>query len=586
MNNSQVAEVFENIADLLELKGEIPFKVRAYRRAAQAIEHLPQEIAQLRREDKLRTIPGVGEAIAKKVQELVDTGKLAYYENLRGEFPEGVLKLMEVPGIGPKTAARLYKELGITSVDALEQAILSGQVASLPRLGEKTAENILKSIQSLRRKDQRTPLGQALPVVENIMGALKGTSGLHVLAPAGSLRRLAETVGDIDLMGTADDPPRVLDAFSRLPLVKQVLVQGPKKVSVLVDGGLQVDLRLVEPDSFGSLIQYFTGSKQHNIVLREWANRKGLSLNEYGITHLDTEVLEKFATEEAFYSRLGLQYIPPEIREGTNEIELAEQGKLPNLVEVGDIRGDLHVHTEWSDGHASLEEMALAAQRRGYEYVALTDHSAGRGIARGLNEERRRQQLSEIAELNSRLAGKIRVLSGMEVDIRADGTLDCPDELMAEVDVVVGAVHSSMGQDREKMTARVISAMRDPHVDIVAHPTCRLLGEREPVDIDMEAVFQVAVETGTALEINAMPPRLDLKDVHARRARDLGVKLVISTDSHSPDHLGFMRYGVGVARRGWCRPEDILNTRLLAEFLALLHRGKQVIPSPSGRGLG
>ncbi|MBI2917445.1 MAG: DNA polymerase/3'-5' exonuclease PolX [Chloroflexi bacterium] len=569
MNNRQVAEVFENIADLLEVKGEISFKVRAYRRAAQAIDHLPQDIAQLSREDKLRTVPGVGEAIARKIQELVDTGRLEYYEKLRAEFPDGVLKLMEVPTVGPRIAARLHKELGITSVDALEQAILAGQVAALPRLGEKTAEKILKSIQSLRRKDQRIPLGQALPVVEGIMAALRGTPGLYTLAPAGSLRRLAETVGDVDLMGTAEDPARVLDAFARLPLVRQVLVQGPKKVSVLVDGGLQVDLRLVEPDSFGSLIQYFTGSKQHNIMLREWANRKGLSLSEYGITHLDTQELEKLATEEAFYQRLGLQYIPPELREGTTEVELAEAGRLPRLVELGDIAGDLHVHSNWSDGHASLEEMALAAQRRGYQYVALTDHSAGRGIAHGLNEERRRQQLAELRALDQRLPG-IRILSGMEVDIRADGSLDCPDELMAQSDVVVAAVHSAMGQDRDRMTARVMAAMRSPHVDIVAHPTCRLLGERDPVDIDLEAVFQAALETGTALEINAMPPRLDLKDVHARRARDLGVKLVISTDSHSPDQLEFMSYGVGVARRAWCRPEDILNTRPLPEFLARL----------------
>ncbi|MBI2866476.1 MAG: PHP domain-containing protein, partial [Chloroflexi bacterium] len=310
-----------------------------------------------------------------------------------------------------------------------------------------------------------------------------------------------------------------------------------------------------------------------NILLRERGSRQGLKLSEYGITRLDTEEMEKFNTEEEFYQRLGLQFIPPELREGGIEVELAAAGKLPRLVELGDIKGDLHVHTHWSDGHASLEEMALAALSRGYEYIVITDHSAGRGIAHGLSEERRRQQVAEILDLNQRLAGGLWVLSGMEVDIRSDGTLDCSDELMAEVDVVVGAVHSAMGQEREKMTARVIAAMRNPHMDILAHPTCRLLGERDPVDIDMEAVFQTALETGTALEINAMPPRLDLKDVHARRARDLGVKLVLSTDSHSPDQLDFMRYGVGVARRGWCRPGDILNTRPWAEAQRLVCKG-------------
>jgi len=571
MNNTQVAEVFENIADLLELKGEIPFKVRAYRRAAQAIGHLPVDIAQLDREGKLRSVPGIGEAITKKVQELLSTGRLEYYEKLRAEFPPGVVELMGVPGIGPKTALRLYKELGITSVDALEQAVLSGQVASLYRLGEKTAENILKHIQSLRRKDQRIPLGQALPVVEEIMAALEGTPGLHALAPAGSLRRLAETVGDIDMMGAAADPEAVLRAFTRLPLVQEVLVQGPKKVSVVVGGGLQVDLRLVEPDSFGSLIQYFTGSKQHNILLRERGSRQGLKLSEYGITRLATGELEKFATEEAFYHRLGLQFIAPELREGGAEVELAERGALPPLVEVADITGDLHVHTEWSDGHASLEEMALAARERGYQFLAITDHSAGRGIAHGLSPERLRQQMAEIRELNARLEG-IQLLAGAEVDIRADGSLDFPQELLAELDVVVGAVHSAMGQDRERMTARLIKAMHHPCLDILAHPTCRLLGEREPVEVDMEAVFQAALETGTALEINAMPPRLDLKDIHARRARDLGVPLVISTDAHSPEQLGFMRFGVGVARRGWCRAEDIVNTRPWAQARARLRR--------------
>jgi len=511
----------------------------------------------------------VGEAIAKKTTELISTGKLGYYEDLKAEFPEGITSLLEIPGIGPKIAKRLSTELGINSVDGLEQAIKDGHVARMFRLGDKTADNMLHQIQALRRKDQRIPIGEALPVVEEILDALRLVPGVRNLTAAGSLRRFRETLGDIDLMGTADSPEEVINTFVVLPQIREVLAQGSTKASVILPGGLQADLRMVEDDSFGSLLQYFTGSKQHNIGLRLRGQKQGLKLSEYGITDLSRDKLEKFASEEDFYGRLGLQYIPPELREAQQEIEMAEQGAIPRLVELSDIKGDLHVHTDWSDGHESIQAMALVAKALGYEYIAITDHSGGRGIAHGLDSERLREQIEEIKQLNQQLSS-IRILSGTEVDIRADGSLDLPQDLLAELDIVVAAIHSGMNQSEEQITRRILGAIENPNVDIIAHPTCRLLGEREPVAVDLEAVFRAAARHNKALEINAMPSRLDLKDIHAYRARELGVNLALGTDAHSSVHLDFMRFGVSVARRGWCQPQHILNTRHAEEILALL----------------
>jgi len=571
MKNSEMARVFQDIADLLELKGENVFKIRAYQKAARAIEHYPRELKVMIDEGAdLQSIPGVGEAIAKKVAELINTGKLGYYENLKAEFPEGVTNLLAIPGIGPKTANKIASELSISSVDELERAINEGRVAKLFRLGEKTADNILYKIRALRHKDQRIPIGEALPIVEEILGVLRSVPGLKNLTPAGSLRRFRETLGDIDLMGTADNPREVVDAFVALPHVGQVLAQGSTKANAIVSGGLQVDLRMVEHDCFGSLLQYFTGSKQHNISLRERGRKQGLKLSEYGITDIATDKLEEFSMEEEFYHRLGLQYIPPELREAQGEVEKAEQGAIPKLVELSDIKGDLHTHTEWSDGHDSIEELALAAKDMSYQYIAITEHSAGRAIAHGLDVERLRKQVAEIRALNESLT-EIHVLTGIEVDIRADGSLDLPCEILSELDIVIAAVHSAMRQSEEKMTRRVINAIENPDVDIIAHPTCRLIGEREPVAIDMEAVFRAAAMHNKIVEINANPYRLDLRDIHAFRARDLGVKLAIGTDTHSIADLGFMRFGVSVARRAWCEPQHILNTLSLAELLAVLN---------------
>jgi len=572
LKNSEVARVFQDIADLLELKGENVFKVRAYQKAARAIEYHPRELRAMNEAgEDLQSIPGVGQAIAKKATELITTGRLRYYEDLKAEFPQGITNLLAIPGIGPKTADKLSSELGISSADELEQAINEGRVSQLFRLGEKTADNILHQIQAVRRKDRRIPIGEALPVVDEIIGALHSISAVRHLTAAGSLRRFRETVGDIDLMGTADNPRDVIDAFVGLPQVGEVLERGSTKASVIVGGGLQIDLRMVDHDSFGSLLQYFTGSKQHNVALREREHKRGLKLSEYGITVVATGRLEKFSTEETFYDRLGLQYIPPEIREAQGEIEKAEQQAIPKLIELDDVKGVLHAHTEWSDGRDSIEDLVLAARDMGYQYIAITEHSAGRGIAHGLSVERLRQQIAEIKALNKRLNG-IRALTGLEVDIRADGSLDMPHEVLSELDIVIAAVHSGMNQSEEKMTSRVTKAIANPDTDMIAHPTCRLIGEREPVAVDIEAVFQAAAKYNKIMEINAMPERLDLRDTHAFRARELGLRLAIGIDAHSTAHLGLMRFGIGIARRAWCEPKHILNTLPVEELLAVLNR--------------
>lgn len=571
MNNSDIVRVFQDIADLLELKGETPFKIRAYQKAVRSIEQLPVGLEQLRQEGRLRDVPGVGEAIEKKIIELLTTGRLNYYEDLRSEFPAGVISLLQVPGIGPKTAMRLSTELGIKSPEELEGAIVDGRVEGLYRLGEKTAENILHHLRSMRTKEQRIPIGTALPLAEDIMVSLQEHSQIRNLTPAGSLRRFRETIGDIDLMGTADHGEAAIEAFTELPQVKEVLAKGSTKASVITHRELQVDLRVVEHEDFGSLLQYFTGSKQHNIALRERGQRLGLKLSEYGVTTLENGRLERFSTEEGFYSRLGLQFIPPELREGQHEMEAAEEHNIPQLVEPSDLKGDLHVHTDWSDGRDSIEAMALAARSAGYEYIAVTDHSKGLGIAHGLNEERLRAQMSEIRKLNERLDG-VRVLSGTEVDIRADGSLDLPDDILAGLDVVIAAVHSALSQDQDTITRRVLRAMENPHVDIIAHPTCRLMGQREPVALDVESIFRAAAQTGTALEINCMPDRLDLKDIHIFRARELGVRLALGTDAHSTEHLRYIRFGLGMARRGWCEASNLLNAVSAEGLLASLAR--------------
>ncbi|MQG72953.1 MAG: DNA polymerase/3'-5' exonuclease PolX [SAR202 cluster bacterium] len=572
--NEQIAELFENMGSLLEMKGDTIFKIRAYQRAARIIEQLSSPLAQaVENGEDLTKIPGVGKAISEKITEFIGTGQVAAYQRLLEELPTGVLDLKDIPGIGPKTAVAIGVELGISTVEGVAEAAADGRLAGLPRMGQKAADRILRHIEAFQAIGSRTPIGQALPIAEEVIAALrKQCPEIGPLFPAGSLRRWEETIGDIDLIGTAPDPEAVGDALVALPMVKDVLVHGPKKTSVVVESGMQIDLRIGEPGTFGALLQYFTGSQQHNIRLRDYANRKGLLLNEYGIINTETGKVEEFADEEGFYARLGLPWMPPELRTGVYELDAGLADSLPRLIQATDLKGDLHLHSEWSDGNDPIELMIEATEAQGYEYMALTDHSASLGVANGLTNERLESQISLLRSMQKNY--DITILCGSECDIRANGDMDYPDEILAQLDWVVASVHSAMGQDQVTMTARIIKAMEHPSVTIIGHLTTRLLGQREPVEFDLEAVLQAARNTGTALEINASPERLDLKDTHAYRARELGVPLVINTDSHHHTHLDKRRFGVAVARRAWCRPEDILNTMSREEFLEVIRTPK------------
>ena len=575
MNNAQIAEVFQDIANLLEMKGDKPFTIRAYQRAARTIERLPMELGDMLREDQnLQEIPGIGKAISDKIAEMVNSDSLAYYDRLKAEFPDGILEVLEIPGLGPKTVKRLWTELDITTVAQLEIAVQDGSLAALPRLGKKTAENIARQIQFQRSKSSRMPIARAQPVCDRIIAALTADCpSISRLQPGGSIRRCEETIGDIDLVCTADDPAQVLATLVSLPNVADILGHGDTKASVYLTDGIQVDLRVVADQHFGALLQYFSGNLQHNILLRDRANSLNLSLNEYGVTDRDTGEITNFPDEQSLYARLGIQYIPPELRQGEGEVKAALNNEIPALVQLAHIKGDLHDHTDWSDGRDTMGEMILAAKQRGLEYLAITDHSVGRAIANGLSPERLQAHAAQVRAAEQRIGG-IKLLCGTEMDIRADGSLDYEDRVLEQLDWIVASVHSAMNQDAPTMTERIITAMRNPHVDAIGHLSTRLIGERQPVSADYEAIFQAAAQTGTALEINASPERLDLKDSHAARARQLGVPLVISTDAHTTEALHNTRYGVGVARRAWCRPQDILNTMPAAEFLEWLRLPK------------
>ena len=570
VTNEQIAELFDNMGTLLEMKGDTVFKIRAYQRAARTIEQLSSPLAQaVENGEDLTKIPGVGKAISEKIAEFISTGEVSAYERLVDELPPGVLDLKEIPGVGPKMAMAISQQLGISTVEGVAEAAADGRLAELPRMGKRAAEGILRHINAFKEMGSRTPIGQALPVAEEVMTALKEQCPeIGQLFPVGSLRRWEETIGDIDLIGTCPNPESVGDALVALPMVKDVLVHGPKKTRVVVESGIQIDLRIAEPEAFGAMLQYFTGSQQHNIRLRDFANRQGLSLNEYGITNTESGQVEEFADEVSFYARLGLPWMPPELRTGLYEMDAGLEGQLPALVIETDLKGDLHLHSEWSDGNDPIEMMVEAAAAQGYEYMALTDHSQGLGVANGLTPERLESQIGLLREMQQKY--DITILAGSECDIRASGEMDFPDEVLAQLDVVVASVHNAMSQDQATMTARMIKAMENPYVTIIGHLTTRLLGQREPVEFDLEAVLQAARDTGTALEINASPERLDLRDTHAYRAREMGIPLVINTDSHHHAHLDKRRFGVAVARRAWCRPEDILNTLSRDQFLAYI----------------
>lgn len=573
MDNRQVAEIFDTMADVLDIQGANYHRVMAYRRAAENVAALGRPLEEIWSKGELESIPGIGKTLAAKIDELMRTGQLEAYQKLMAQVPEGVVDMLAVPGVGPKSASKFWKELGIESVEALGQAAEAGRLRELHGFGPKTEENILEGIELLSRRTGRTRLGDAWPLAEEMLTALTKVPGVIRASPAGSLRRMRETVGDLDLLVASKDPAPVMKHFRQLPQVREVLLSGPTKTSVRTQEGFQVDLRVLESERWGTALQYFTGSQAHNVRLRGLALEQGLSLSEYALKREDgSEILCE--SEEKLYETLGLPFIPPELREDRGEIDAAQEDSLPDLLNLEDLRGDLQFHTTWSDGHHSLLMMARAAQSLGLEYALVTDHSHSLGITGGLNVDRLRAQQAEIAAVNEQLEGRFRLLSGIEVEVRRDGTLDLPDEVLAELDLVVAAVHGGLRQDRGRLTGRMLEAIRNPHVDIIAHPTGRLIGERAGGDFDMEAIFRAAAETGTALEINAHPARLDLNDVHARRAAELGVNLVISSDAHDVTDFALLRFGVATARRGWITAAHVLNSRPLESLLSWASRSQ------------
>jgi DNA polymerase (family 10) len=559
MKNGEIAVLFNQIADFLEIKGENPFRVRAYRRAAQTMEGLTEDVAVIAERGGLLEIPGIGKDLAGKIQEYLSRGSVGYLDALRKEIPVGVVELMGIHGVGPKTAKLLYEQVGVDSVDKLEELAKAHKLAGFPGIQAKTEENILKGIAVWRGGKERMLLGAALPLAEAILRTLEALKETDRIALAGSARRMKETVKDIDILVTSKKTARVMEVFVGLPNVAEVLAHGDTKSSVRLREEIQADLRVVEPNCFGAALQYFTGSKQHNIRIRELAQRQGLKVNEYGVFDEARDRRIAGATEEDVYRAVGLPFIPPEIREDGGEIEAALEGRLPSLVGLDDIRGDLQLHTTWSDGIHSLAELAAGVRAKGYQYMAVTDHSKSATVAGGMDETRVLQMIAEVRALNARLKG-FRVLAGCEVDIRGDGSLDFPDEILTRLDLVQVSVHSRFKMSRDEMTTRIVRALRHPLVHILGHPTGRLIGERAAYDVDIEAVLQAAKAGGVAVEINASPSRLDLNDLHARRAKDLRIPIAISTDAHTIPQLDYMRYGVAVARRAWLAPSDVLNT--------------------------
>jgi len=555
----------------LELEG-VEFKPRAYRRAAQAVESCPIPIEDLVAQGRLHELPGVGESIAQKIEEIVRTGKLALHEELKAKLPVDLYALTQVEGVGPKTAKLLYEALGVRTLEDLERVAKEGRIKEVKGLGPKIEEKILRGLQEARGAEKRELLGYALPLARHICKKLLETGLFRRVEPAGSLRRGKETVGDLDLLALSDRPEEAAQAFSSLPEVEEILAQGPKKVSVRLTGGLQADLRIVPEESFGAALQYFTGSKAHNIRLRERAVARGWKLNEYGLFAEDGSVIAG-KTEEEIYRALGLSFIPPELREDQGEIQAAEAGALPKLVELQEILADLHVHTDWSDGKMALLEVAQEARARGLRYLAITDHLRFAQAIPGLSPDDLRRQIEEIHRINESLED-FRLLCGVEANIGKDGSLDVPRDLLPQLDLVIASVHTHFRLSRKEMTERLVRAVEDEAVDVLGHPTGRLIGERPAYEADWDEVFRRAAKAGTLLEVNANPQRLDLPADLIRRALEYGVRFIVGTDAHAPEHLDFLEYGVLTLRRGWAQSKDVLNTLPLEAFLAARKRGR------------
>ncbi|OGO60362.1 MAG: hypothetical protein A2032_02780 [Chloroflexi bacterium RBG_19FT_COMBO_49_13] len=569
MTNQQLAKIFQTIADLLEIKGENIYKILAYRKAADSLSNLSQDVNEIRRQGKLTEVDGVGKAIAEKIDELLTTGRLSFLEKLEEEVPAGLAELLQVPDLGPKKVALFWKELGITSLIELGNAAREGKLRNLPGMGEKSEAKIIAGIDALGRRSTRVPLGRAWPVAQELLEALRKIPGVKAVELGGSLRRMRSTVGDIDILAAAKDSSGVMEAFISRKDVARVLGKGETKASVEFTHGLQAQLWVHPPEHWGTALVYATGSKDHNVRLREYALKKGYSLSEHSLKREDGSEVT-CADEEAVYKTLGLPWIPPELREDRGEVQAAIGGKLPKLIELKDIKSELQSHSTWSDGKLTILEMAIAAQKLGYSALAITDHTSSLGVVQGMSVEDVKKQRLEIDEVNKEMAGKIHVLQGAEVEIKSDGSLDYPDEVLASLDIVIGSIHSGLRQTHEKITERLTKAMHNPHVDFIGHPTGRLFPDREPSDLDMEAVLGVAAEQGLAMEINAHPARLDLDDIHARRAIELGIKLSINTDAHNDTDMELMHFGVSTARRAWVEAEDVINTWSLEKLLQWL----------------
>jgi DNA polymerase (family 10) len=572
VDNLAIARVLAEIGDLLEIKGENPFKIRAYRNAAETITHLPERVASLNAAERLG-IPGIGKDLAAKIAEIVDAGTCRYHQDLLQEFPPTILDLLRLQGVGPKTVALLYQGLEIRTLDDLERAAREGRIRSLKGMGAKKETLILKALEERLQFNGRRLTAEVHDLAATLVAELRGLAPDADIAPVGSLRRGCETCGDLDILA-AGAPQSLMDAFTTSRAVERVLGHGDTKSSVLLAGGFQADLRLVPRESLGAAQQYFTGSKAHNIALRDRAIQRGLKLNEYGLFRVDDASKVAGDTEEGIYEALGLAFIPPELRENRGELAAAEARTLPTLIRWEDLRGDLHMHTTATDGRADAETMALAARAAGLEYIAITDHSQALAMASGLDEVRALQHARAIRELDARLDG-ITVLAGIECDIRADGAMDLADDCLAQLDIVIASVHSAFNQDEAQMTERLLRAIACPWVDVIGHPTGRLILKREGYRFDMERVLDAAAAAGVAIEINSQVHRLDLDETRARLARDRGVKLVIDSDAHSPAALGVTRWGTAIARRAWLEPADVLNTRRVDELRASLRRNRR-----------
>jgi DNA polymerase (family 10) len=594
LSNAELARIFHEIGDMLEVKGELVFKTVAYHRAADAIAQSPVEVARAYLEGNPPRIPGVGEAIAKKVEELARTGRLAFYDRLREEVPPSLVALLDIPGIGPRTVKQLHEELGIETLEDLRRAAELGSLRGLRGMSEKTEQGVLAGIETLETRQERLRLGQAEAVVETLLSELGGVPGVRSIVPVGSYRRRRETIGDLDLLAETDRPTELVERFVSLPAVETVIAKGPHKAAVRLTQGPQVDLMIMPPGEAGTYLIHFTGSKEHNVRLRGIARDMGWSLSEKGYLRLgedgepavgesgEAAELRTFATEAEAYGFLGLPFIEPELREDRGEVEAGLAGTLPALVTRDDLRGDCHSHSDWSDGVATIEEMAEAARRRGYSYLVLSDHTVSLAIARGLTLERVEAQRAIVAALNRKFEAEeaagtapietppegFRLLHGCELEVRADATLDYPDELLARYDVVVAAVHVARRQPRAQLTARTLAAIRNPNVDIVGHPAGRYIGSRGDLDLDWDAVFAGAARTGTALELNGSDERLDLSDVRARRAAEFGCVFTIGSDAHRIEELDNLRWGTAMARRAWLTRDRVMNTRSRAEILA------------------